>query len=151
MRKYYTPLCTLLCFSFASVTFACTSSHVIPQVSVNFYDNPLGVYTIDLGPTLAAIASGQADNQGDVIPYFEKKWTGECPGGLEGGKDSCREYTVYPNDQNFSPAGIMDQIKAVNHGEPNRGEVRILTNASETQYAYTTDHEAEFCGPYNIS
>ena len=152
MKKYYTLFCTLFCLGFSSVMFACTDSKMLTNIPQSYFQNYLGVYSINLAPTLAAIASGEADQGGDNIPYYAKQWTGSCPGGLEGEVGSCKEYTVYPTNQNFSPAGIMQKIEQyTSGGEPNRGEVRILTNASETQYVYTTDHEVEYCGPYNLS
>lgn len=146
MKKYYTLLCTLLCFCFMNIVFACTSSHMVTQVPLFFFEHSLGVYDVNLEPTLAAIADGSADN--GRKPYYGKMWEGSCPSLMVG---QCHEYTVYPNDQNFQPAGIMGQIKQYTNGEENRGEVRVITNADETQYVYTTDHEKTFCGPYHIS
>ena len=107
----------------------------------------MGTYTIDLTATLNAATDG---NKHTGNPFYEKKWYGECPGGLDADQQSCIEFTVYPNDQNFSPAGIMEKIEQYNDGNTNRGEVRIITNDNRSQYVYTTDHEATYCGPYNF-
>lgn len=126
----------------------CTASSSIPNVPLFFYSNPLGTYNISLSNTLTAIANGSADNGGNSAPYFAKTWRGACPGGLQGNDGTCNEYTIYPNDTNFSPSGIMEKIEQDNNNRPNRGEVRVLTDSSETHYVYTTDHEKTFCGPY---
>ena len=141
-----------LAFSFTIATaFAdCSPSSTLSNVPLFFYDNPLGTYTINLNNTLTAIANGSADQGGDSAPYFEKTWKGSCPGGLQGDNGSCNEYTVYPNDTNFSPSGIMEKIKQDNNNKPNRGEVRIITDNAEANYVYTTDHEKTFCGPYPV-
>lgn len=128
--------------SFASA--ACIDSTTLPAQTIYFYSYKLGVYTVNLQTTLSAIENNQA---GPGIPYFQKSWFGSCPSGLSG-SNTCTEYTIYPNDTNFSPSGIMGKIEQHTHGRPNRGEVRVLVNASQTQYDYTIDHETTFCGPY---
>lgn len=139
-------VCLLLLFTMLS-SFACTSSLRIPHSNIYFYNHFLGSYTINLNPTLTAIENGSA---GRGNPFYQKKWRGRCPSRLKGKIGSCIEYTVYPNNTNFAPSGIMQKIKQYTNDRPNRGEVRILTNASGTQYVYTTDHENTFCGPYEL-
>lgn len=126
----------------------CTSSPTILSVPLKFYSHPIGTYTIFLSDTLTAIADGQADENGYEKPYYAKSWDGACPSGLNG--DGCREYTVYPDKTNFAPGDIMKKIEEHNNGNPNRGEVRIITDNSESNYVYTTDHERTFCGPYPV-
>jgi hypothetical protein len=131
--------------SFAAA--ACIDSTTLPDQTIYFYTHKLGIYTVDLQPTLSAIENNQA---GPGIPYVQKPWLGNCPYKLSN-SNTCTEYTIYPNDTNFSPSGIMGKIKRHWHGKPNRGEVRVLVNASQTQYDYTIDHETTFCGPYPMS
>lgn len=126
----------------------CSPQSILPNVSLYFYSHPIGTYTINLSPTLQAIEDGK-DHSG--YPYYEKTWTGSCPSGLDGGIGSCIEFTVYPDGTNFSPSGIMKKIERYTNGEPNRGEVRVISDSSEMQYVYTTDHETTFCGPYSVS
>lgn len=127
----------------------CSSSATLLNIPLKFYSHSIGTYTIFLTDTLTAIANGQADQNGYQKPYYEKNWTGDCPGGLSG--DDCIEYTVYPDATNYSPGDIMEAIEKYNHGDPDRGEVRIITDNAESNYVYTTDHESAFCGPYAIS
>ena len=125
----------------------CSNQPILPNETLYFYHHSIGTYTINLNPTLQAIADGQ-DHSG--YPYFEKTWTGSCPAGLDGNNDTCIEFTVYPDGTNFSPTDIMNKIEKYTHGKPNRGEVRVISDSSETQYVYTTDHENTFCGPYAV-
>lgn len=138
-------------FSFFSLAiFAqtnCSNTGFDNNQNIYFYDTLLGSYNVNFKITLNAIENHGTSPQ---IPYSEKTWTGSCPGGLTGPSGSCKEYTVYPNDQNFSPSGMMDKIKKLNHNQTDRGAVRILTDKSGTHYAYTTDHEETFCGPYSF-
>ncbi|MCX7121010.1 MAG: hypothetical protein NTZ67_04455 [Gammaproteobacteria bacterium] len=140
-------------FLFFAISFlifsaaACTKSETLQNVPLYFYKHYLGVYNIYLTPALSAIESGDKISG---YPYYKKKWHGQCPGNLAEGHEKCFELTVYPNSNNFSP-NPMKEIKKYTHGRPNRGEVRILTNRSETKYSYTTDHEKIFCGPYALS
>ena len=146
------------CFLFGAFLFAkstamaCTSSSVLSQIPVTFHYNHhshyLGLYRINLKPVLTAIKYRDAY---PGFPYYQKKWWGSCPRGLHGKSGSCIEFTVYPDDINFSPHGIMHKIEKYTHGKMNRGEVRILTNHAMTEYVYTTNHERKFCGPYKLS
>ena len=124
----------------------CAAPPVLSQEAIYFYDTNLGVYNVNLTPTLSDIQNGTITDSED-----EKTWRGDCPGGLSGSAGSCIEFTVYPNRANFYPGDIMGAIKDANDGEPNRGEVRILTDQDETHYVYTIDHEKTFCGPYPLS
>lgn len=144
MKRYFLILFILF---LGNAIANCVDSAVVPNVPVFFYGNPLGTYTIYLTDTLHAATDGSWHRK---TPYFEKIWTGSCPGGLSGGGDTCIELTVYPSDTRFSPAGIMEKIKSWNQGKPNRGEVRILVDQDRTQYVYTTDHEQTYCGPYSL-
>lgn len=150
MKKNHQKFYLLTVFIFlAQITFAdCSAPPTLSNVDMYFYDHDLGIYTIYLRPTLDAIIANQT---GSGNPYYEKTWTGSCPGGLIGDDDSCIEFTVYPAATNFSPGNIMTKIEHYTHGKPNRGEVRIITDNGETQYVYTTDHENTFCGPYKIN
>ncbi len=148
MKKRQVCLAVFLSLMVNTVFADCSSSPILYNVPLKFYSNPLGIYTIFFSNTLSAIADGQADQNGYVKPYYEKSWRGSCPGGLDGNDGTCNEYTVYPNDTNFSPSGIMEKIEQYTDGNPNRGEVRILTDNDESHYVYTTDHEETFCGPY---
>ena len=125
----------------------CSAQPILPNESLYFYNHSIGTYTINLNPTLQAIEDGQ-DHSG--YPYYEKTWSGSCPAGLDGNNDTCIEFTVYPDGTNFSPTTIMKKIEKYTHGKPNRGEVRVISDSTETQYAYTIDHEQTFCGPYSI-
>jgi hypothetical protein len=122
----------------------CASSQVIYNQPLYFYQYYLGRYTVDLSRVLSAIKVHSTNNG---FPFYKKPWIGLCPNGFHE-KTACMEYTVYPDDQNFWPGGIMEKIKHYNHGMPNRGVVRILTNADGSQYVYTINHEKDFCGPY---
>ena len=134
----------------------CTSALIIPQVPLFFYAHSLGSYDISLADTLNAIETGRA---GGALPYEKKVWTGSCPAGLDSGVGDCIEFTVYPNfakypqtNDNFTngPVPIMQKIEQYNNNHPNRGEVRVITDASEQNYVYTADHEVSFCGPYPL-
>ncbi len=146
MKKFAKRFFLSFAVSLLSVCSISFADPVCPQTLDNvplfFYSNPLGTYNIFLTDTLTAIADHIADNNGDNPPYYEKNWTGSCPKGLTGG--NCHEYTVYPDATNFSPGDIMTKIKNFSGGAPNRGEVRIITDSSETNYVYTTDHEHTF-------
>ncbi len=124
----------------------CAPPPVLSQETIYFYDTKLGVYNVNLSPVLNDIKNGTTTDDED-----KKEWYGACPGGLDGSAGSCIEFTVYPNKSNFYPGDIMKAIKDANDGEPNRGEVRILTDQNETHYVYTVDHEQTFCGPYTLS
>lgn len=126
---------------------ACTDALTLNDVSLIFFDQPLGSYTIRLAPTLSAIKNKSA---GSGKPFYKKAWWGPCPGGLSGAAGQCIEYTVYPNAENFTP-DLMPVIKQYNHGKPNRAEVRVLTDPGGSHYIYTTDHEHTFCGPYSLA
>ncbi|MCX7125337.1 MAG: hypothetical protein NTU49_06240 [Gammaproteobacteria bacterium] len=41
----------------------------------------------------------------------------------------------------------MQEIEQFDGGGTNRGEVRIITDGSEQNYVYTTDHEKTFSEP----
>ncbi|MCX7121009.1 MAG: hypothetical protein NTZ67_04450 [Gammaproteobacteria bacterium] len=126
----------------------CTESKILPPMTLHFYDNQLNnglPYTINLEPTLNALSTADSGT-----PYFKKSWRGACPQGMDGGAHDCIEFTVYPNAINFAPGNIMTEIEKYTGGRPNRGEVRIITDATETHYIYTTDHEHSFCGPYKV-
>jgi hypothetical protein len=125
----------------------CEAPPVLSQETIFFYDTKLGVYNVNLTSTLSAIKDNKTDSGN---PYYQKTWYGDCPGGLSGSAGSCIEFTVYPNQTNFYPGDIMQAIKNANDGEPNRGEVRVLTDEDETHYVYTVDHEKTFCGPYPL-
>lgn len=134
-----------------TTAMACTGSSVLSQIPITFHyhhhSHYLGVYRIDLKPTLTAI---QYQNAQPGFPFYKKQWWGKCPGAMDG-DGQCIEFTVYPDDFNFSPAGIMKKIKKyTEHHYANRGEVRVITNADMTEYVYTTNHERKFCGPYKI-
>lgn len=139
-------------FLFAKTTaMACTSSSVLSQIPITFtyhhHSHYLGLYRINLKPTLTAI---RYHNAQPGYPFYEKNWWGKCPGAMDD-DGRCIEFTVYPDDFNFSPVGIMKKIeKYTLHHNPNRGEVRVITNANMTKYVYTTNHEKKFCGPYRI-
>lgn len=134
-------------FMISMETYAdCAAPPVLSQETIHFYDTNLGVYNVNLSPTLSDIQNDTTTDSED-----KKTWYGACPGGLNGPDDSCIEFTVYPNKANFYPGDIMQAIKDANNGEPNRGEVRILTDQDETHYVYTIDHEKTFCGPYTLS
>ena len=137
-------LCAALCW-FTLTANACTHSSLLSNTPLYFYHHYLGIYNIYLAPTLTAIDNGDS---GRGYPYYKKRWRGKCPHHLRGKK--CVEFTVYPNNDNFSPRGIMKKIKKYTHGKRNRGEVRIITNYAETKYVYTTNHEKKFCGPYAL-
>lgn len=129
-----------------------TAFNVTPPIDLHFFEHDLGLYAINFQPTLQEIKTLRAthsDWPGE--PFFEKPWMGACPGGLTGNSGTCIEFTVYPSDTNFRPAGIMQNIEKYTQGVPNRGEVRILTDQSMAHYVYTTDHEATFHGPYDLS
>jgi len=147
MKVFLLPLGSLLFLVCQLASADCSSSLTLPNVPLFFYSNPLGIYTINLTPTMTAIESGD-DESGQ--PYYEKSWRGDCPGGLSGSGNSCVEFTVYPDATNFTPGNIMQKIEQYTSGRPNRGEVRIITNSDQTQYVYTTDHESTFCGPYAV-
>jgi hypothetical protein len=123
----------------------CSSSGTDKNQDIYFYTQLLGTYDVNLNIALTAIKNHQTNSK---YPYTQKEWTGACPGGLTGADNSCIEFTVYPNDENFSPSGIMKQIKKYNNDKTDRGEVRVLTDKSLKHYVYTTDHEQTFCGPY---
>ncbi|OGT49483.1 MAG: hypothetical protein A3E82_04575 [Gammaproteobacteria bacterium RIFCSPHIGHO2_12_FULL_38_11] len=133
-----------LIFLITGVTFSCTKSETLRNIPLFFYSHPLGIYNIYLNPTLSTIENHDSDRG---YPYYKKKWYGKCPNHL--GREKCFEFTVYPNNTNFSP-NPMEKIKKYTHGESNRGEVRILTNKLETKYVYTINHEKKFCGPYAL-
>lgn len=138
---------SVILLSTCTASFAdCSQSQTLVNIPLSFYKNSLGTYNIILTDTLTAIATGTADSNGYSAPYYEKNWMGACPGGLTG--ENCHEYTVYPDATNFAPGDIMSKIEQYTNGESNRGEVRILTDSSETYYVYSTDHEQNFCGPY---
>ena len=148
-RKRFFISSIIVLLSVSTFSFAdCSQSQTLLNVPLFFYTSSLGTYNIALTDTLTAIANGTADKNAGESPYYEKDWTGDCPGGLSG--SNCNEYTVYPDSTNFTPGDIMVKIEKYTSGLPNRGEVRILTDNSETQYVYTTDHEKTFCGPYPI-
>ena len=147
-----------------SIFFACVINHAgatdcsnalvlqnVPQTFMDrdYHSHALGNYTISLISTLHDIADGAANSNGYQIPDYKKPWTGACPSGLSG---ACFEFTVYPGaaQANFSPNNIMQKIEQYTSGHPNRGEVRIITDAAETHYVYSTDHERTFCGPYLV-
>lgn len=146
LTQRFSLLFAIVLLSICTISFASFTSTDCPQTLNNvplfFYSNPLGSYDIFLTDTLTAIADGNADNNGDSAPYYAKTWTGSCPAGLSG--SNCHEYTVYPNATDFSPTGIMEKIEQFTNGRPDRGEVRIITDSSETHYVYTTDHERTF-------
>lgn len=126
----------------------------LTDAPLKFYSHYLGSYNISLANTLSAV-DGQ-DHPG--YPYYEKIWHGKCPDHM-GSRNSCIEFTVYPAMKNFNSVtyqtppknNIMWWIEHYNDGNPDRGEVRIITDSSESQYVYTTDHEKTFCGPYPVS
>lgn len=139
-------LLTASLFMISISTYAdCAAPPVLPQETIYFYDTKLGVYNVNLAPTLHDIQKG-------ITSYFEDKkaWHGDCPDGLSGSAGSCIEFTVYPNKTNFYPGDIMRAIRDANDGDVNRGEVRIITDQDETHYVYTLDHEKSFCGPYPL-
>lgn len=122
-----------------------------PHQVIYFYDHPLGVYNVHLGPTLAAIHNS-ALQAGNTYPFYAKPWFGPianlCPNG------GCYEFTVYPNRENFTNEedpniDIFQEIVKI-FGQPNRGEVRVITDHDLKHYVYTTDHETTFCGPYAL-
>ncbi len=134
-------------FMISISTYAdCAAPPVLPQETLHFYEVNLGVYNVNLAPTLSDIQNGTTTDSED-----KKTWRGDCPGGLKGSSDSCIEFTVYPNKTNFYPGDIMQAIKDANDGDVNRGEVRIITDQDEALYVYTLDHEHTFCGPYPLS
>ncbi len=152
---------TLCVLGFMGVAFADCSTpapQVLKNISMRFYSHSLGVYNIFLAGTLNAIENGQADQNGDAPPYYEKTWRGKCPAGLPGSKNSCNEYTVYPTMKNFVNVSvntppqnnIMWQIEQYTGGTPNRGEVRIITDNNEDCFVYTTDHESAFSQTYAV-
>ncbi len=146
MQKWRVFVTSVVMTMACNVVFAqCSADAVIQDVHMYFFKHYLGIYRIDLSSTLSAVADGN-DHSG--YPYYEKTWMGKCPHGLRG---ACIEFTVYPNNTNFSPAGIMRKIKKYTHdGQPNRGEVRVITNSAQSRYVYTTNHERTFCGPYPV-
>lgn len=149
-NKFNSFLCGIFLFA-KSTAMACTSSSVLSQIPITFHYHHhahyLGLYRINLKPTLTAIKDRNAL---PGFPFYKKHWWGRCPRAMDG-DGQCIEFTVYPDNFNFSPDGIMKKIeKYTEHHYPNRGEVRILTNATMTKYVYTTDHEGKFCGPYKI-
>jgi hypothetical protein len=151
IKKWFYVLMKYTFFSFISFSIYadCLDPPILSQINLHFFEYDLGQYTINLTHTLNAIKN---DNAGSSKPYYKKTWYGDCPGGLSGSAGSCVEYTVYPNADNFSPGDIMQKIEQhTDDGSPNRGEVRILTNADQTEYVYTVDHERTFCGPYSLS
>lgn len=117
---------------------------------VYYYSHFLGYYDINLADTLHAIETGLADRLGCVAPYFAKPWEGSPPGGLRGATGSAREFTVFPNDTNFSPTGIQELIQRYTDGNPNRGEVRVVTDDRQQKYVFTVNHALTFCGPYDF-
>lgn len=134
-------------FMISISTYAdCAAPPVLMQQTIYFYDTKLGVYNVNLAPTLSDIQNDTTTDSED-----KKTWYGDCPAGLHGPADSCIEFTVYPNKTNFYPGDIMQAIRNANDGDVNRGEVRILTDQDETHYVYTIDHEKTFCGPYPLS
>lgn len=146
MLKKMSTFLFVVSLSASAMANTCSALQTLVNQDLHFFQYDLGNYTIYLSPTLTAIVNHQTNPS---EPYFEKPWLGACPVNL-GTADTCTEFTVYPNSTNFSP-DPMEKIKADNHGNPDRGEVRILTNQSMTQYVYTTDHEATFCGPYPLT
>lgn len=130
----------------SNIALGCSASLTLSNMPLYFFTHPLGIYTIDLSPTMNIIDGD--DHSG--YPYYEKIWSGSCPGGLSGHDNTCIEFTVYPDATNFSPGNIMQKIKQYTHGKANRGEVRIITDSTESNYVYTTDHEQNFCGPYTV-
>lgn len=148
-----------MCYYFAlafcfvvNITFAQCG---LTDVPLKFYSHRLGSYNILLTDTLNAV-DGQ-DHPG--YPYYEKTWRGRCPDHM-GSRNSCLEFTVYPiMNKNFVSVtyhkppknNIMWWIEKYNGGNSNRGEVRIITDSSESQYVYTIDHEKTFCGPYPVA
>lgn len=129
----------------------CVAATTLPNTPQIFYDHNLGNYTIYLQPTLTDIKNHTVTHD-----EFQKQWTGVCPAGM-GDQGTCIEFTVYPaTPTNFikdasKQLDIMPAIEQYTDGKENRGMVRIVTNADETQYVYTTDHEQTFCGPYGVS
>jgi len=85
-----------------------------------------------------------------MILTIKKEWVGDCPPGVPGASNSCWEYTVFPSDTNFSPAGIRQLIINAGYGD-NRGTVRIVTDSTSTHYGYSTDHYTTMCSPYQIN
>ena len=155
MRNYFLFLIGLVSCFVMNLTFACG----LIDVPLKFYSHHLGSYNISLTDTLTAIADKQADQNGNVKPYYKRPWLRKCPKHI-GSYGSCIEFTVYPiMHKNFVSVtyhkapknNIMWCIEKYNGGNPNRGEVRIITDSSESQYVYTTDHEKIFCGPYPVS
>jgi hypothetical protein len=132
----------------------CSSSGEDDNQPMYFYWHYLGQFDVHLNPTLQAIRDGSA---GSGMPYYEKPWTGSikslCPNG------GCTEWTVYPSTTNFTDLGLPGTNiqaliqKFIHHGYPSRGQARIITYKSVlgTQYVYTTDHEATYCGPYFLT
>lgn len=150
LMTYLTQIFLLLLISIFLNAFAadCVTPPTLSQQPIYFYNHYLGVYTIYLSQTLTAIKEQSAQSG---PPFYQKIWYGDCPVGLSGPADSCVEYTVYPNAENFMPGDIMQKIEQyTDNGEPNRGEVRILTDQNNAEYVYTIDHEKTFCGPYPI-
>ena len=130
----------------------CAAGTDAPHQLLYFFDHELGYYNVHLSPTLIAIR-GNAVQSGNTYPYFAKPWRGPiqtlCPQG------GCYEFTVYPNQQNFTNSNdphidIMQEIMKITGQHPNRGMVRIITDQEFKHYVYTTDHESSFCGPYNL-
>ncbi len=147
----------ILCLSALNVTAwatpskntQCFASGEDKNQAIYFFTHYLGQFDVHLNPTLNAIRSGQANNE---PPYYKKPWRGKisnlCPQG------GCIEWTVYPNKINFTDIkdpniNIEDLIRKYTRID-NRGETRIITNAQQTKYIYTTDHESTFCGPYSL-
>lgn len=124
----------------------CTTSGRINNQPLYYYTSYLGNYSINLEPTVTAIANGTA---GPGYPYYASTWRSACPKHIPGSRGTCFEYTVYPNANNFNP-DLMPALRNVTGGYANRGSVRIITDQAHKFYVYTTDHYRSFCGPYAI-
>ncbi|OGT49484.1 MAG: hypothetical protein A3E82_04580 [Gammaproteobacteria bacterium RIFCSPHIGHO2_12_FULL_38_11] len=150
VKKYFLLPGAFFLISQIALAADCAETTTLPPMPLYFYNHLLNngdPYTINLLPTLSAMSTAEDDTP----PYYKKPWTGNCPMGMDADAQDCIEFTVYPNAINFSPGNIMQQIEQyTSNGKPNRGEVRIITDASETHYVYTTDHESSYCGPYSV-